>query len=201
MNRVAAGGRAVWLQRRMSVSSPGIEPGLRPSRSRVRSGTLRGQFVFRLSGTPPRNRKSVLQNRSLPCCPAHSQGKYLDQESNLDLNLRRVLCDPLHHRDERQPWDRHPACLRCVPGWKPIPHQRPDPESNRDQDLRRVLCVPLHHRDDSRSEPTTGLAPVSSGLQDRRLAVRATSAVGLPARRPGARFSIKNPVSRSSTLR
>jgi hypothetical protein len=87
-----------------------------------------------------------------------------------------------HHRDERQPWDRHPACLRCVTGWKPIPRQRPDPESNRDQDLRRVLCVPLHHRDDSCSEPTTGLAPVSSGLQDRRLAVRATSATSTSAR-------------------
>ena len=71
----------------------------------------------------------VLQIRSLPCCPAHSQGKSLavfrpglepgsgpsegpmlsatpsgqvqrpDQESNLDQDLRRVLCVPLHHRD------------------------------------------------------------------------------------------------------
>ena len=51
--------------------------------------------------------------------------KYLDQESNLDLNLRRVPCDPLHHRDM----------------------QYPDLESNQDPDLRRVLCDPLHHRD------------------------------------------------------
>ncbi len=46
--------------------------------------------------------------------------------------------------------------------------QYPDLESNQDQDLRRVSCGPLHHRDVSQ-EPTTGFAPASTGLQDRRL--------------------------------
>ena len=87
----------------------GIEPRLAESKSAVLSGTLAGQ-------------------NATQC---------LDQESNLDLNLRRVRCDPLHHRDI----------------------QRPDPESNQDQDLRRVLCVPLHHRDNPHSKPTTGFAP------------------------------------------
>ena len=64
------------------------------------------------------------------------RAKCLDQESNLDLDLRRVLCDPLHHRD-----------LQC-----------PDLESNQGQGLRRALCDPLHHRDEL-SEPTTGFAP------------------------------------------
>ena len=45
--------------------------------------------------------------------------------------------------------------------------KHPDLESNQDLDFRRVPCVPLHHRDVG---PTTGFAPASSGLQDRRLA-------------------------------
>ena len=39
-----------------SVSSPGVEPGPRPSQSRVRSATLRGQLL--LINAPPRNRTS-----------------------------------------------------------------------------------------------------------------------------------------------
>ena len=57
--------------------------------------------------------------------PAGRSFKCLDQESNLDLDLRRVPCDPLHHRDV----------------------QYPDQESNLDQGLRSALCDPLHHRD------------------------------------------------------
>ena len=83
------------------------------------SGTLESSVPYR--GIEPR-----LAASSLPCYPVHLQGKCLDQESNLDLDLRRVLCDPLHHRDI----------------------QRPDLESNQGQGLRRALCDPLHHRDD-----------------------------------------------------
>jgi hypothetical protein len=36
LNRVAAGRLAVWLQRRKVMSLPGIEPGPRPSQSRMR---------------------------------------------------------------------------------------------------------------------------------------------------------------------
>ena len=56
-----------------------------------------------------------------------------------------------------------------VPLWKHL-----DLESNQDLDFRKVghrraavVYDPLHHRDVG---PTTGFAPASSGLQDRRLA-------------------------------
>ncbi len=35
--------------------------------------------------------------------PTGRSFKCLDQGSNLDLDLRRVLCDPLHHRDVQHP--------------------------------------------------------------------------------------------------
>ena len=85
------------------------------------SGTLRGHFLQ----CPTGESNPVWQFRGLPCDPVHLQGKCLDQDSNLDLDLRRVLCDPLHHRD-----------VQC-----------PDLESNQDQGLRRAPCDPLHHRD------------------------------------------------------
>ena len=81
------------------VSSPGVEPGLRPSRGRVQIPHTPRTFVTQ---RPAEELNLVLQLRGLPCCPAHPQGlrcQCLDQESDLDLDLRRVLCDPLHHRD------------------------------------------------------------------------------------------------------
>jgi hypothetical protein len=59
-------------------------------------------------------------------------------------------------------------------------HQYPDLDLNQGLDLRRVQCNPLHHRD---KEPTTGLAPASAGLQDRRLSQ--SSHVGNQARAQG----------------
>ena len=56
------------------------------------------------------------------------RGEYPDLDLNQGLDLRRVQCYPLHHRD-----------ICCC--------QYPDLESNQDQDLRRILCCPLHHRD------------------------------------------------------
>src|SRR5262249_33458539 len=47
--------------------------------------------------------------------------------------------------------------------------QYPDLDSNQGPDLRRVRCNPLHHRDSLFQEPTTGFAPASTCLQDRRL--------------------------------
>jgi hypothetical protein len=81
--------------------------------------------------------------------------------------------------------------------------EHPDLDSNQGLDLRRVQCYPLHHRDVSSiptwsrtrtwtlggsgavrytigtQEPTTGLAPASSGLQNRRLAIRSRRKVRL----------------------
>jgi hypothetical protein len=61
-----------------SVSSSGIEPDLRPSQSRVRAGTLRGQ--------------------------QHSQWTYRD--SNPDCTVRRTGILPLEHRPILQPVPR-----------------------------------------------------------------------------------------------
>ena len=123
------------------------------ARSRTWSSTFAGSRAIRNTPRtflqrPAEESNLVRQFRGLPCDPAHPQGllsKCLDQDSDLDLDLRRVLCDPLHHRDI----------------------QRPDLESNQVQSFRKALCDPLHHRD--KPEPTTGFAPAWSGLQDRRL--------------------------------
>ena len=56
LNRVAAGRLAVWLQRHVvSVSSPGVEPGLRPPQGRVRIPHTSRTY---LPSAPPRNRTS-----------------------------------------------------------------------------------------------------------------------------------------------
>ena len=63
-----------------------------------------------------------------PLAPNAAEAEYPDLDLNQGLDLRRVQCYPLHHRDK--------SCC-----------QHPDLESNQDQDLRRILCDPLHHRD------------------------------------------------------
>ena len=68
-NRFAAGGLAVWLQRHQ-VARPGIEPGLRPSQSRVQSATLTG-CKYRVRESNP-----VPQFRRLRCYPAHPHGMF-----------------------------------------------------------------------------------------------------------------------------
>ncbi len=88
---------------RHSVSSPGIEPGLRSSQGRVRSATLREHISFQR--------------------PADESKR--GTVRSMVVDLRRVLCDPLHHRDV----------------------QHPDLESNQVQGFRKALCDPLHHRD------------------------------------------------------
>ena len=86
----------------LSVSSPGVEPRApraawsRPSQGRVRSATLREHSHQRPAeeSNPGTVRSMVGQFRGLPCDPAHPQGllsKSLDQDSDLDLDLRRVL--------------------------------------------------------------------------------------------------------------
>src|SRR5208282_3808896 len=93
---------------KLSVSSPGVEPGPRPSQGRVRSATLQGHSFQRPTeeSNPGTARSEVGQFRGLPCfsgTPTGRSFKCLDQGSNLDLDLRRVLCDPLHHRDIQYP--------------------------------------------------------------------------------------------------
>ena len=104
------------------------------ARSRTWSSTFAGSRAIRNTprtfsfSAPPRNRTSSGSFEDCHARPAHPQGvrfKCLDQDLNLDLDLRRVLCDPLHHRDV----------------------QHPDLESNQVQGFRKALCDPLHHRD------------------------------------------------------
>ncbi len=96
----------------------------------------------------------VLDLRRVACESGTLQGqissssKYLAEELNLVLQLRTLPCYPSHSQGT-------------------FVNQYPDLESNQDLDLRRVQCDPLHHRDVT--EPTTGFAPASSGLRDRRL--------------------------------
>ena len=126
------------------------------ARSRTWSSTFAGSRAIRNTprtcfisaprrGIEPRPAVSMTAMRS--GTPAGRSFKCLDQGSNLDLDLRRALCDPLRHRD--------------------VFNKHPDLESNQVQGFRKALCVPLHHRD--KPEPTTGFAPASCGLLDRRL--------------------------------
>ncbi len=63
-NCLAGSRRAVWLQRQTELSSPGIEPGPRPSQGRVRiRNTPRTYHFQRLA----EESNPVLQLRTLPC--------------------------------------------------------------------------------------------------------------------------------------
>ena len=79
-----------------AASPPGIEPGLRPSQSRVRmSVTLRG----RDSDDPlpgNRTRSAGFERRHASGTPAGKRGQRPRQESNLVHDLRTVGCD-VHH--------------------------------------------------------------------------------------------------------
>jgi hypothetical protein len=69
--------------------------------------------------------------------------------------------------------NRSLPCVRYTR--RPSGFECPDLESNQDRDLRRISCV--HYTiGTTGKEPTAGLAPAPSGLQDRRLSDRATSA-------------------------
>ena len=117
--------RTLWLRRLVSVLT----------RNRTWSSTFAESRAIRHTprtyccsaarrGIEPRlaDPKSAVRSSTL------TGHEYPDLDLNQGLDLRRVQCYPLHHRD----------IFFC---------QYPDLESNQDQDLRRVLCCPLHHRD------------------------------------------------------
>ena len=109
------------------MSSPGVEPGLRPSQGRVQIPHTPRTFFCSVPCRGIEPRPAVSRTAMRSGTPTGRSFKCLDQDLNLDLDLRRVLCDPLHHRDVFQ--------------------QHPDPESNQVQGFRKALCDPLHHRD------------------------------------------------------
>ena len=108
----------------------------------------------------------------------------LDQDLNLDLDLRRVLCDPLHHRD--------------------VFNKYPDQESNLDQGLRSALCDPLHHRDRQTraddwictsmmrfTKPPPRCSATSASFQQEREDLNPVRRLWRPSALPGARSSIR----------
>ena len=124
MNCFAGSRRTVWLQRQMSL--PGIEPGPRPSQGRmlirhtprtccvsipcrrVERRLAASNAAVQIRHTrkvlvleqPVQESNLVLRFRKPLCAPKHSRAtKYPDLDSNQGPDLRRVRCNPLHHRD------------------------------------------------------------------------------------------------------
>ena len=83
-----------------SVSLPGIEPDLRASRARVRI-----RHTPRTNRSAPRRGIERASGRFEICHAVHhtrrasSISQYPDLDLNQGLDLRRVQCYPLHHRD------------------------------------------------------------------------------------------------------
>lgn len=121
--------RAVWLQRQL-VSQPGIEPGLRASRARVRIQHTPRTCCWSVprQGVEPRLVVSKTTVR-----PSHSQGI----SGNRRRKHRRLpIIDSYHSQSVRFFFE--PLGL---------PSKYPDLDLNQGLDLRRVQCFPLQHRD------------------------------------------------------
>src|SRR5438034_1339730 len=87
----------------IKVACPGIEPGLRPSQSRVRSATLTGFPSLARRGVEPRLAvsRTAVRSGTLAGCVMN---QYPDLDLNQGLNLRRVQCKsatPSGQRHER----------------------------------------------------------------------------------------------------
>ena len=120
------------------VFSPGIEPGLRPSQSRVRI-----QHTPRTSEKHPAEESNLARRLRRPSCIRHTRRakcEYPDLDSNQGLDLRRVQCNPLHHRDMlffKEPTTGFaPACFRLQGGRlshsSHVGNQRPQPQHERE---------------------------------------------------------------------
>ena len=124
---------------RSALAGPLRQPKIFP-----RAGNfLRTDTEFQIARTWPSQHHPNLSNANL------TFHQYLAEESNLVLQLRRLPCYPAHSQGT--------SIL-----------QYPVLESNQVLELRRLPCDPLHHGPYI-TEPTTGFAPASTGLQDRRL--------------------------------
>ena len=127
------------------------------ARSRTWSSTFAGsranpphsENMF-LSSAPPRNRTSSGSFDDCHARPAHPQGF---------VQVSRPGLEPGSGPSE--------GPMRSLAPSRRF-QQHPDLESNQVQGFRKASCDPLHHRDRI-PEPTTGFAPASSGLQNRRL--------------------------------
>jgi hypothetical protein len=137
--------------------------------------------------------KAALQAAAVP---SGSSVKCPRQESNLDLNLRRVACPSSTPRGRKSlsspprsrtraptAWMRLVVQFRgllCDPAHsRACVNQYPELDLNQGLDLRRVQCVPLHHRDmqSRRLDLHQHLPPIkSTWAKTGALRIRATSA-------------------------
>jgi hypothetical protein len=85
-----------------SVPLPGVEPGLRPSQSRVRPPHSKDKQY----PTEELNFARLLRRQSCVLHTRRACNQYPDLELNQGLDLRRVQCNPLHHRDRADDWIR-----------------------------------------------------------------------------------------------
>lgn len=128
----------------VKVSLPGIEPGPRPSQGRMQIRHTPRTFAFQyladesnvvlelrrlpcesgtlarclFSGSPSRSRtwSRGLGNR---CALQNTYGpQYPDLDSNQDPDLRRVRCNPLHHRDSIRSKSRRLDSHQHEPAYK-----------------------------------------------------------------------------------
>jgi hypothetical protein len=83
-----------------SMSSPGIEPGLRPSQSRVRvRHTPRTTDRIAFTERPARESNPASRLRTPQCVHHTRRDPYCPrQESNLVRDLRKVVCRPSHYK-------------------------------------------------------------------------------------------------------
>ena len=132
-------------KRPAKVSPPGIEPGPRPSQGRVLFRHTPRTLLFQY---PAEESNPVLQIRSLPCRPSHSQGK-----------VSRPGLEPGSGPSEGPMLSTTPSGHVSIPTWS----------RTRTWTLGGSRAVRYTI---GTQEPTTGLAPASAGSQDRRLAVR-----------------------------
>ncbi len=104
---------------RRAMSSPGIEPGLRPSQGRVRvRHTPRTSIETRPLEPPTRESNPALRLRRPPCV-RHTRGETDErprQESNLVFDLRGVACDSGTPQGLRR--SRRPESNRHEPAYK-----------------------------------------------------------------------------------
>ena len=124
MYRVAAGRLAVWLRRLRScdavrsMSSPGIEPGLRPSRSRVRiRHTPRTRYPT-LRPSPARESDPALRLRRPPCA-RHTRGEdeALARNRTRSTTFGGSRARPSHSKG----LTRHTATPAGTQGFEPCP--------------------------------------------------------------------------------
>ncbi len=163
---------------------PGIEPDPRPSQGRVRNPPHSEDMWILVArrGIEPRlaESKSAVRSSTL------AGHEYPDLDLNQGLNLRRVQCYPLHHRDmfsvprpglEPGPGPSQGPMLSTTPPGSVV--SIPPWNRTRTKTLGESRAI---HYTSGTQEPTTGFAPASIRLQGAAFLCRATSAVSTSAR-------------------